>query len=447
MNRPNVIHIIAHDLGKEIGLYGAGFSTPNLDSFGRAGVTFNQCYCTSTACSPSRGCGMTGQTAHTNGLVGLANPGALWHMPLATRTMVDDFNDAGYETAHSGMQHERFRKEHNRYQNELPSSGWVEDAVDGAIGFLENRPAGASPFYLNIGTNEVHSGQWETYKFDRKVSRAAVYGTVDPQTVRMPSFVPDLPLLRREWAAFAGCVSYWDSQVGRLLDTIERLGYYENTIVLITTDHGVAAHRVKSTLYKEGVEITLLMRIPGGRPGVTVESMVQNTDLLPTLMDACGIPVRSDIEGRSLWPLLSGGEYTPYDHVCLERNFHGNFDPMRAIRTEDYALIRNFDLSKTLHYTPDQVTHTKDSYHRWFTELWPDTVEPCPEFELFDRRRDPAERINVAGEAAYERVLDDLKAKLASWMEKTNDPLLEATDEEGFTRVVRERFEYIEDDR
>lgn len=441
--RPNIIYVVAHDLGKEAGLYGSDFDTPHLDAFGGKGVTFTQAFCTSPACSPSRGCAMTGQAAHTNGLVGLANPGALWTMPLSTRTIVDDLNDHGYETVHAGMQHERHNRVDNRYRVELNTGGWVENGVEGAIRYLEDHKGSDKPFYLNLGTNEVHSGQWETYKFDRTHSRKDIYGMDDPDEVRLPDYLPDFPQVRTEWAAFKACVRYWDSQVGRLLESIENGGWYENTIVVVTTDHGVAGHRAKSTLYREGVDITLLMRLPENQAGgMQVDHIVQNIDILPTLMDACGLPTRPEVQGRSFWPLLTGGDYTPNEHVCLERNFHDDFDPTRSIRTHDFALIRSFNPHGMLHYTPDRVERMADSYHRWFTEMWPARTEPRPEYQLFDRRTDPRERTNVASDPSYADTLKELSGKLSAWMELTDDPILEACDEGSFTEVMRRRFEY-----
>ena len=84
MDRPNIIYLVAHDLGRMLGCYGRGFESPNLDRFAREGALFDKTYCTTTACSPSRGCAWTGQYAHTNGLMGLVNRG--WSLPVEERS-------------------------------------------------------------------------------------------------------------------------------------------------------------------------------------------------------------------------------------------------------------------------------------------------------------------------------------------------------------------------
>lgn len=92
-DRLNIIYFVCHDLGKQLGCYGAEIDTPNLNRFAAEGVKFNRAYTNAVACSPSRGCVMTGQYSHTNGLMGLVNRG--WSLPVECRTIVDELNDVG----------------------------------------------------------------------------------------------------------------------------------------------------------------------------------------------------------------------------------------------------------------------------------------------------------------------------------------------------------------
>ena len=101
----NVLHIVCHDLGKHLGCYGALVDSPNLDRLAADGVRFDRAFCSSPACSPSRICAMTGRYAHVSGGVGLAHMG--WPLGDEQRTIVDDANAAGVETAHFGFSHER----------------------------------------------------------------------------------------------------------------------------------------------------------------------------------------------------------------------------------------------------------------------------------------------------------------------------------------------------
>ena len=441
----NIIYIVAHDLGRELGAYGSDFDTPHFDRFAREGVLFREAYCVSPCCSPSRGCAMTGMTAHSNGLTGLANPGWQWSLPESTRTIVDDLNDHGFETVHAGLQHERQQREANRYQINLPGESWVETAVDSAIDYLLQRRKDQKderPFYLNLGTNEVHSGQWQTYKHDRDHTRGEdLYGIDNPDTLNLPDYLPDLPQVRREWGAFKGCVRYWDKQIGRLLECIRELDYDKDTLVVVTTDHGVLTHRGKGTVYKEGVETALAMQLPRGMAsGVQFDEILGNTDLLPTLLEAVGVQVRPEVQGQSCWPLLVGEDFQQREHLCIERNFHDDWDPMRSIRTKDFVLIENFLDSGLYCFTPDQVTEVKDRYHNWFIEMWPENPQLRPRLEFFDRRSDPGEFSNVADDPRYTDTVNSLRAELHRWMRETDDPLLATANPDSFQAMVDRRF-------
>ena len=422
--RPNIIYFVCHDLGKQLGCYGAGTDSPNLDRFAAGGVTFTSAFCNSTACSPSRGCAMTGQYAHTNGLMGLVNMG--WSLPVGVRTIVDHLNDAGYETAHFGLQHERRPGGANRYQLEGHSrqeDNHAERAVDSAIEFLRRRVGSDRPFYLNIGTVEVHNSRWQG---NQSCSRLDVYGMDPPERVAMPAYIPDVPALRSEMGKLQGAIRFLDGQVGRLLAAIDQLGYRENTLVVFTTDHGIANVRAKGTLYDRGVEITLLMQLPGGvAAGREVDELVGNIDLAPTLLAAAGAPTGPEMQGRSFWPLLTGGDYQPRDALFIERNYHQRYDPIRAVRTRRFHYIRNFGEDPRKAWLPDEVPYMNETYDHWYAELWPEPSLPRPAEELFDVAADPQEFRDLAADPAADAVRAELAGRLDEWMRQTDDPLLQ----------------------
>jgi arylsulfatase A-like enzyme len=432
----NILYVVCHDLGRELGCYGAGVATPNLDRFAAGGVQFSRAYCASPACSPSRGCAMTGMYAHTNGLMGLVNRG--WTLPLSTRTIVDHLNDAGYETVHSGLQHERHRKEDNRYRREIEASVFAEDAIGSAIHYLEERaaaPQGRPPFYLNIGTIETHESRWNSRD---RFGRVAVYDPGPPEEAYVPPFLPDVPPIRREMTHFQASIRYLDREIARLFEAVERLGYGDNTLVVFTTDHGISAHRAKGTLYGHGLEIALLMRGPGLPAGRQINHLISNIDVCPMLLEAVGAPIPPQVQGRSFWPLLRGGDYQPHEALFFERNYHGGvptdqpapeprlnpgYDPMRAVRTDRFHYIRNVGENQKRHWLPEQVTVVNETFQSWYTELWPPPTLPRPREELFDVPSDPHETRDLADEPEFADVKAGLGARLDRWMEATDDPI------------------------
>ncbi len=431
MRRPNVIFFICHDLGKQLGTYGAMVASPNLDRFAERGVRFDNAFCSSPACSPSRCCLMTGKYAHTTGAIGLSHMG--WSLSQDVKTVVDYFNEDGYETVHFGLNHERHAGQ-NHYQLDEERT-WddydVSNAVDKAVGYLESRVDSSRPFYLNIGCGEVHATSYR-----RKVD---IYGgRVPPEDVYMPHYSPDMPELRREFGMFQAAIRYLDTHFQRLLDACERLGFLEDSVVVFTTDHGISNDRAKGTLYDRGVEVSLLVHLPDdGRNGYSVEHLIQNVDLAPTLLQAAGIEPPADMQGRSFWPLLAGGDYEPHDAIFIERNFHGQkppgqdgfvdlYDPVRAVRTPECHYIRWFEPGAWHRpWLPFEVEplidRARDRECDDREKLWPVNPEPRRGEELYHVRLDPLEFVDVAGRPEYRHVKAELADRLGRWMRGTKD--------------------------
>jgi arylsulfatase A-like enzyme len=426
--RPNIIYLVAHDLGRMLGCYGRGFESPNLDRFAREGAQFNKAYCATTACSPSRGCAWTGQYAHTNGLMGLVNRG--WSLPVERRTIVDHMNEAGLHTALSGLDHVRkFRQDH-RFKEYRPADSRTAVVVDNAIEFLSSRVGQSQPFYLNMGTIEVHGSQWGTNFTNREEGGSNPpldrYGWTDEERVPVPPTFKDAPQVRREMANYQECIRYLDYHLGRLFNAIDRLGFRDNTVIMFNADHGMEGLRGKGTLYELGVEIACAMRGPGIVPGTRVDHLIQNIDYVPTFLDAVGAETPADIQGQSFWPLLTGGDYTPKEMIYAERNWHGQTnDPMRSVRTPRYHLIKNFDTSLKSAWTAENVPAIHDTYQSYPSSLFPHGTEPRDEVELFDLEQDPYDWHNVADEPQLASVRDELLTALDRWRRDTKDPLLD----------------------
>ncbi|MBI5723204.1 MAG: sulfatase [Planctomycetes bacterium] len=432
LQRPNILYFICHDIGRHMGCYGVPVETPNLDAFAAGSVRFANAFCNSAACTPSRVCAMTGQYAHVSGGVGLAHIG--WPLAESERTIVDYLKDAGYETIHSGTEHER-HPQANRYEVDIQED-WedsnAEIAVNKALDCLTKRDR-SRPFYLNIGTQQPHASSWSH-------ADELYGGSVAPEDVYIPPYLPDRPGLRKGFGQFQAAIRYMDRHFGRLMDGLKRLGHDRDTIVVFTTDHGIAAPRSKSTLYDRGVEIALLIRLPDGSfAGTEVRHLIQNIDFVPTLLAAAGAPVPGHLPGKSFWPLLNGGPYTPHDHIFIERNFHGErrvwgnardyvdrYDPVRAIRTPAFHYIRYFDPTvKCRPWLPFEIPPGAPGEEQEHWEFCiPQPREPRPEEELFHVAQDPQEFVNVAARPEFRQVKADLSRKLDEWMKSTDDFVL-----------------------
>lgn len=383
--RPNIVHIICHDLGRHLRCYGRpDVASPNLDRLAAEGVRFANCFTPSPPCSPARGCMMTGRYAHSNGQIGLTHRG--FPLPDGEQTIVDYLNDAGYVTAHIGFQHERQERSQNRYQRYGPDDGDCEAAARAAGDFLADSRGTDAPFYLNVGFNEVH------LPFTREV-----YAPDDPVSVSVPAWLPDNVGVREELGRFNGAIRWMDEAVGTIMNAVHGAGRDHDTVVLFTTDHGMAFPRAKGMLYDAGIGVALIARLPErvGRNGYAVGELISTIDIAPTLVELAGAPIPQAVQGQSFLGLLAGGSYEPNKRVFAEKNYHDCYDPIRAVRTAGYKYIRNFETRRKIILSSDLKVSSASA------EMWPWANEPRDAEELYDLRADPAEMRNLAASPGW----------------------------------------------
>ncbi|HJN15140.1 MAG TPA: sulfatase-like hydrolase/transferase, partial [Armatimonadota bacterium] len=280
--------------------------------------------------------------------------------------------------------------------------------ADQAARFLRNRGQGRHPFYARVGFGEVH----------RPYER---YEPADPSSVAMPPFLTDTQGARQDVAMFHGAVRTMDQAVGTLLSALDETGLRDDTVVVFTTDHGIAFPRAKSTLYDPGLNTALLMRWSGGLAGGReADELLSNVDLMPTLLEVAGVQQPTDLTGRSFLSLLQGGRYEPNTEVFAEKNTHVD-DHKRCIRTERHKYIRNYDDGPALRLPTDiEMSLTR-------RDMGDAHLGPRAEFELYDLEADPWEQENLAGSAARSEVERDLACRLDAFLEATNDPILEGS--------------------
>jgi len=408
-DRPNVLQIICHDIGQHVGCLGAGLETPNIDALAAEGVLFDTYCCSAAQCSPSRGSIMTGRYPHNNGLVGLAHIG--WELNEDERCLPHYLNDFGYQTHLFGLQHESARSERLGYQNIHKCGNRAAQVGPAVAEWLKEYSSGrgGTPFYLNAGIAEPH-----------RPYEAEGYQGDDPEEVTLLPWLPDRPGIRADIADLNGLMYAVDDAVGAISGALEETGLENDTLLIFTTDHGLAMPRAKGTCYDPGLKTVLMMRLPGRYEGGRRESaLLTNCDFLPTILEFVGAPAVANVEGRSFLGLLDRTAYEPNQFIYSEMTWHDKYNPMRSIRTEDYKYIRNFG-ERPLVYLPLDVwrgragQEMRDEYYG----------SPRPEEELYDLKADPLEYNNLVGDPKYAQVLEDLRGRVQRWMEETDDPLL-----------------------
>ncbi|MGC4055401.1 MAG: sulfatase-like hydrolase/transferase [Paludibaculum sp.] len=249
--RPNVLYLHSHDTGRYIEPYGHPVPTPNLQKFASQGVLFRRAFSAAPTCSPSRAALLTGQTAHGSGMLGLAHRGFSLSHP--ERHLANFLQSNGYDTTLCNVQHET-------KAGTIPSLGYQRvlktasnrgpDAAAAAVEYLNSKPK--APFFLSCGFFETHreypvSGPKE-----------------DPRYTLPPAPMPDTPSIRQDMANFKAAARVLDDSMGSILEALARNGLEENTLVVLTTDHGIAFPAMKCNLTDHGIGVMLMMRGPGG---------------------------------------------------------------------------------------------------------------------------------------------------------------------------------------
>jgi arylsulfatase A-like enzyme len=407
--RDNVLIVHWHDLGRHLGAYGhADVSSPRLDRLAAEGILFTRAHATAPLCSPSRGSLFTGRYPQSNGLVGLAHHG--WEYRAGVRTMPQLLSESGWYTALFGMQHETSFPARLGFDEYDVSNSFCEYVVERSTGWLRDAPQ--QPFLLIAGFFETH----RPYPRDR-------YEPADPDAVRLPDYLPDLPDVREDLADFYGSISVADAAVGQLLDTLTETGLDRSTWVVFLTDHGPALPRAKSTLYDAGTGIAMIVRPPTRRAtaGRTYDDLFSGVDLVPTLLGLLGLPIPAEVQGLSHAANLgdANSHSVPVrGEVYTAKTYHDSFDPIRAIRTKEFSYIENY-AARPLLDLPLDIEESAPG-----RAVAPLSAAPRPERELYDLRTDPTERKNLLTgtvSSDVEAVASEMALLLNEWRQKTND--------------------------
>ena len=432
MAQPNVLFITLHDTGRHFGCYGRPVATPAIDQFAAQGVRFDNYFCTAPQCSPSRVSMTTGRYPHRAGVLGLCKPNGPYLLDPEVPTLAKSFAAAGYSTHLWGFQHEHtdsavlgYQHHHStdpgegEYDPVAPEPAWMRRLMAQHVAprfcsWLKDKPS--RPWFAALGFLETH------IPYHRQPRPLPA-----DELSRAVPWLPPHPALQVDIGNLNASLAMVDDALRGILAALANAGQVENTIVILTVDHGLALPRAKCSLYDFGLETGLLLRWPAKLAGNRVVSeLLSNVDLMPTLLDLCGLPHQKAMDGRSFAGLLQGGEYRPRAAIFAEHSWHetNHYRPMRAIRTHRYKLIRYFAPRLPWNTAPGDFWSSCAAA----APLRATLDETPPEWELFDLAVDPHEQHNLLGtegNAHAPAIHEALRARLDAWMHETGDPLLQ----------------------
>ncbi|UCD30744.1 MAG: sulfatase [Planctomycetota bacterium] len=427
-NRPNVLFIAIDDLNdwiEDLGGY-PGVKTPNLNRLARRGVLFTHSYCSAPACNPSRASLMTGIRPSTSGVYHNGQP---WRpaMPNAV-TLTQHFMANGYRVAGGGKifhmslnEPESFHYYHPYQPSPVPevrplngiTTGGQQfdwgpiDVPDEAMGDWKLAQWGCNylrqkhnqSFFLAVGFIKPHlpwyvpRKYFDLYPLSKIRLPAVKEDDLDDipeigQKIANPQRDHKAVLETNNWEkavqAYLATISFVDACLGKLLDALDQSPYANNTIVILWSDHGwhlgEKLHWRKFALWEEATRMPFMIVAPGlAKPNSRCQRTVSLLDIYPTMIELCGLPLKKNLEGKSLVPLLKHPN-APWDRPVVTTHGRNN----HAVRSERWRYIRYQDGSE----------------------------------ELYDHKNDPMEWTNLADKSRFASI----KKKLAKWLPETNAP-------------------------
>jgi N-sulfoglucosamine sulfohydrolase len=490
-DKPNIVFCFADDWGRYASCYAAldtkltansVIKTPNIDTVAGRGVIFRNAFVPAPSCTPCRSSLLSGRYFFNTGRGAILN-GAVWDetipaFPLLLRDSGYDIGKTGkvwspgtpadapigkqqYAYQKSGMAFTNFSE---AVTNAVKGGKTVNQAradllaqVDGNLNsFLKARDV-KKPFFYWFGPTNVHR-TWV------KGSGKALWG-IDPDNLRgkLPKFLPDVPEVREDFADYLGEAQAYDAFIGVMLKRLKDAGELDNTIVVISGDHGAPGFPGgKCNLYDFGTGVALVAAGPGVAGPRVVDDLVNLMDLAPTFLEIGGVKLPAGLNSKSLWPVLASKKAGQVDpdrtwvvtgrerHVANAREGNKPY-PQRALRTSEFLYIRNFEPDRyplgdpqglsadhspaadelennTRIVFPDMdasptkawlVAHRNDKEWMWHFNY---AFAKRPAEELYDLKADPDQMKNLADDKTYESSRKKMSEQLMKELKAVGDP-------------------------
>ncbi len=420
-HKPNIILLMAEDISTDLECYGMkAVKTPHLNRLARGGIQYLRAYCTNPICSPSRSAMMVGvhqqkiNAEHHRGNRDLP-------LPDPYKPMTYWLRKAGYTTilGHSKVMGKGRKIDCNFKFNNIGE--WDGKENFGLFDRYDIISPEDQPFFAQIQLQVSHRGDWW-----EEVREKSVH-PVDPHEIKLPTYIADHPVIRKDWATYLDQIEFLDDEVGMLIRELKDKELYENTVIIFVGDNGRCNIRGKGYLAEPGIHIPMIISWPEEiREGKVNRELVSTLDIPATILDIAGVSIPDYMDGSSL---LSDSFHREFVYSSRDR-WDDFLDKSRSIVTRKYKYIRN-DMPEI----PYDGHHPYLEFHRPALHVMrnlkiDDELSPeerlffnqtKPREELYDLINDPEELVNLARNPEYSQVLDQLRNTLKQ-AEKSNIP-------------------------
>ena len=421
----NVIYINTHDSGRMLSPYGYDIPTENLKKLAEDSVVFTNAFCAGPTCSPSRAALLTGTFPHQNGMLGLAQRGFSLYNP--EKHLANFLKNNGYNTCLCGIQHE-YGWYLDLEKNGLHNLGYKE------IITTDSKPFKKEELHLWDRNNAIEVVRWlDNYNEEKPFLLSfGMHSTHRPYPVEVAEFideryvVPPYPITnneenRHDHAQYMTTAHYADENIKMIVDALKRNNLYENSIIIFTTDHGLALPFNKCNLTDTGIGVSLIMKVPNADSnGKVVDSLVSQIDVFPTLCELLNLNKPDYLEGKSFAEAFVDNKAVLDEYIFAEVNFHTSYEPVRCVRTKRYKYIKYYDET----WNKVNLSNMDESVPKDF--LMNNGLKEKVKYRegLFDLYYDPTERNNLVEDSKYKEVLEKLRKVLLEKQVKTDDPIL-----------------------
>ena len=405
--------------------YGYDIPTENLKKLAEDSVVFTNAFCAGPTCSPSRAALLTGTFPHQNGMLGLAQRGFSLYNP--EKHLANFLKNNGYNTCLCGIQHE-YGWYLDLEKNGLHNLGYNEILTTDSKSFKKEE------LHLWDRNNAVEVVKWlDNYNEEKPFLLSfGMYSTHRPYPVEVAEFVderyvvPPYPITnneenRHDHAQYMTTAHYADENIKMIIDALKRNNLYENSIIIFTTDHGLALPFNKCNLTDTGIGVSLIMKVPNADSnGKVVDSLVSQIDVFPTLCELLNLNKPDYLEGKSFAEAFVDNKAFLDEYIFAEVNFHTSYEPVRCVRTKRYKYIKYYDET----WNKVNLSNMDESVPKDF--LMNNGLKEKVKYRegLFDLYYDPTERNNLADDIKYKEILENLRKVLLEKQIKTDDPIL-----------------------
>ena len=433
----NVLLLISDDWSPIAGCYGNPvIRMPSVDALAARGTRFMSAFCTTPSCAASRASILTGNYSHTHGQYGHCHSIHNFHTHLSMPSIPGVLKEAGFFTGIVGKLHVQPEQVYPWDFDGQRVQGGLRN-VQGVAGRVREflSQTGDRPFYLHVGFGDPHRdfGNKGTYPGVEEVE-------YDPDDVIVPDFLPDHPAVRAELAEYYRSVSRLDQGFGMAVRALEESGCAEDTLIIVMSDHGMPFPGAKASSFDSGHHCPLIVVRPDVQREGVCDALVNWCNIMPTVLDWCGVSPPEGLPERSLVPILDQEHPEGWDETFFSHTFHEvtNYYPYRVLRGRKYKYVRNL--------YPELTTPLPSDL--WRSPTWQavcnEGIEmmgqrPTQRFlhqdaeALYDIESDPAESKNLIDDPALKDVAAEMRRKVQRFRIDTKDPWVLASIQGGET--------------